>query len=159
MQEKVRPHITSARQHLDNLNFDDAHYELTSALKLDEANAIVYELLGETFVEQGDPDEARKAFRRAIDLEKANGTSATGGFEKYLWMGQLSEEGGEASIAYYRTGVKLLISVIGKEEEVDQPPMRARLASVYSAMAELYMTDLWCKALRSDDTGNRLTRS
>lgn len=142
MQESIDSHLTRARQHLDNLDFEDAHNELISAIKLNDTNAPVYELLGETLVEQGKPEEARDAFRRAIELEKVSGISS-GGFEKYLWMGQLSEEGGDASITYYRQGVKRLIAFIGKMEEEEQYMLRNRLASVYSAMAELYMTDLW----------------
>lgn len=146
--EDPAAHLLRARHYLNDLNFDDAHHEITAALKLDNANIAAFELLGEVLVEQDNPEEARKAFRRAIELEQQSGTTqTTSSFEKYLWMGQLSEEGGEASIAYYKVGVKRFIKFIGQQQEEDQYPLRARLASVYSAMAELYMTDLWYVSL------------
>lgn len=134
--------LSRARQCIDNLEFDDAQHQVESALRTLPNHAPSYELLGEVLVDQDQQDDARAAFKKAIECD-GNDPAAMTGFEKYLWMGQLCEEGGEAAIAYYKTGVKRLISVITRTDEDEQPPMRARLASAYSAMAELYMTDLW----------------
>lgn len=142
MNAEIEALLVTAKQCIDNLDFEDAQDQITSVLKLDEAYAPAYELLGEIYVEQEQEDDARTAFKKAIALDKHEENSMTG-FEKYLWMGQLCKEGGEMAIKYYKTGVKRLISVIARTEETDQYSMRARLASAYSAMAELYMTDLW----------------
>lgn len=142
MSTEIEVLLTTARQCIDNLEFDDAQHQIESALKILPNYAHSYELLGEVLVEQNEQDDARQAFTKAIKCDGNDPTAMTG-FEKYLWMGQLSKEGGEAAIAYYKVGVKRLISVIARTNEEEQPPMRARLASAYSAMAELYMTDLW----------------
>ncbi|CCG82187.1 TPR domain protein [Taphrina deformans PYCC 5710] len=138
---EIDSYLIQARSFIDNLEFGDAQDAIVSALNVDANYAPAYELLGEVFAEQEQQPNARVAFTKAIELD-AGSLDATTGFEKYLWMGQLCETGGEQSIAYYRTGVKRLIAAIAATTEADQPPMRARLASAYSAMAELYMTDL-----------------
>lgn len=142
MSAEIEALLIKARQCIDNLDFDDAQDQITSALKINETYAPAYELLGEIYVEQELQDDARTAFTKAIQCDKPNNDSMVG-FEKYLWMGQLCTEDGEQAIKYYKTGVKRLISVIARTDESDQYSMRVRLASAYSAMAELYMTDLW----------------
>lgn len=137
--------LTRARACADSLEFAEAQEVIVSALNIDANYAPSYELLGEIFAEQDQQSNARIAFSKAIELD-ATPDDATTGFEKYLWMGQLCEEGGEASLAYYKTGVKRLIGMIAQTKEESQPVIRARLASAYSAMAELFMTDLCMSA-------------
>src|SRR5690606_10521398 len=52
-------------------------------------------LLGEIYVELGDPDSAREAFTAAINLD---GDGTNDGAEKFLWLAQLNEEGGAKSV-------------------------------------------------------------
>lgn len=141
MNEERNACLVQAKLAIDRLDYDEAQEHIVAALNLDSNYPPAYELLGEIFVEQDQHQNARIAFGKAIELD-IDGADAKSGFEKYLWMGQLSEEGGTQAIDFYRKGVKRLINAIADTEEQHQPVMRARLASAYSAMAELYMTDL-----------------
>lgn len=138
MSTDIQSALKQARLAADDLDYDQAQAHVVSALEIDANYAPSYELLGEIFVEQEQIDNARIAFQRAIELDQDSSTA----FEKYLWMGQLCETNGLDAINYYKKGVKRLISVIADLPESEQPILRSRLASAYSAMAELYMTDL-----------------
>lgn len=136
----IQQHLKQARLAADRLDYDEAKSSIIAALELDDKYPPSYELLGEIFVEQGQPANARTAYTKAIELD--TGAETDVGFEKYLYMGQLAEDGGDSAIAFYKKGVKRLIGAISKLPESEQATLRNRLASAYSAMAELYMTDL-----------------
>lgn len=152
--EDVPTLLARARGQLDELSYDDARGTLVRALELDPSHAASHELLGELFVDQGHRDHARISFEKAVELETAAAASASTAdgagegeagaetFAKYLWLAQLCDEGSE-SLRWYETGVERLsrhIPAVSSAQEA--AALRARLASAYSAMAELYMTDL-----------------
>lgn len=139
MVSEIDSFLKQARGAADDLDFHAAQSHVVSALELDANYASAYELLGEIFVEQEQLGNARIAFQRAIELDSS---SSKTGFEKYLWMGQLCETSGRDAIVYYKKGIQRLIAVIADLPENEQSLLRSRLASAYSAMAELYMTDL-----------------
>src|ERR1700744_4883420 len=60
-------------------------------------------LLGEISVEQGDADAARGYFEQAVKLDPEGQLpeSVGGGAEKFLWLAQLCEEGGQQSVAWF----------------------------------------------------------
>lgn len=122
------------------------------------ANAIEYlpalALLGETSVELGDIDSARRYFVEAADIDK-NGEIPElrgGGPEKFFWLAQLSEEGGLDSVQWYQKGANVLrrqiasiVAETGDEEDDMDPSLyekRVKLANALCGIAEVYMTDL-----------------
>ncbi|CAG8918108.1 unnamed protein product [Penicillium salamii] len=108
-------------------------------------------LLGEIHVELGDIDTARTFFLQAVQLDQ-NGSipeSQGGGAEKFLWLAQLSEEGGKDSVLWFEMGVASLRQSIqgleGKtsaEEVADIAQKKIKLSNALCAVAEIYMTDL-----------------
>lgn len=108
------------------------------------------ELIGEIYLELGDPEEARSAFLQAaaLDPEGAIPEEAGGGADKFLWLAQLSEEGGTESVQWFEKGCAVLRREIGALEEnaksqVPQAEVKKRkLANALCGAAEVYMTDL-----------------
>lgn len=131
-------------------------------------------LLGEIHVELGDIEAARRYFLQAaaIDEDGTIGEDAGGGAEKFLWLAQLSEEGGQDSVDWFEKGaisLRLQIQVIqqlldqkkvGKDGESLIEEKRRKLAGALCAVVEVYMTDLsWeddaeqkCEALVTEAT-------
>ncbi|KAK3051622.1 hypothetical protein LTR09_007277 [Extremus antarcticus] len=114
-------------------------------------------LLGEISVELGDVDSARGYFEQAAALDPT-GTipeAMGGGAEKFLWLAQLSEEGGKESVQWYEKGVSALQAeiaalddsknVVGLDEEtllLMRVEKKRRLANALCSIVEVYMTDL-----------------
>ncbi|KAB5536622.1 hypothetical protein GE09DRAFT_1140686 [Coniochaeta sp. 2T2.1] len=121
-------------------------------------------LLGSIAVETGDIDDARKYFLRAVDTDPEGELpdEIGGGAEKFLWLAQLSEEGGNDSVKWFERGAGALRKAIGKAEEEGKTDVaeekKRKLAETLCAVAEVYMTDLsWeedaenrCEALISE---------
>lgn len=114
-------------------------------------------LLGEISVELGDVESARQYFEKAVALDPSGAVpeSAGGGAEKFLWLAQLSEEGGKESVAWYETGIKALQAEIaaldggngiaGMDEEsflLTRIEKKKKLANALCSIVEIYMTDL-----------------
>lgn len=128
-------------------------------------------LLGEIHVELGDIESARQYFQQAasIDEDGALGEDVGGGAEKFLWLAQLSEEGGQDSVDWYEKGAMSLRIYIQalldrKKLDVEAEAMleekRRKLAVALCGVVEVYMTDLsWeedaeqkCEALVTEAT-------
>ncbi|KAK3698476.1 hypothetical protein LTR37_016947 [Vermiconidia calcicola] len=113
-------------------------------------------LLGEISVELGDIDAAKGYFEQAVVLDPEGKVPETmgGGAEKFLWLAQLSEEGGKQSVEWYEKGVKALQAEIAtledggliglSEEELlfMRIEKKRKLANGLCSMVEVYMTDL-----------------
>ena len=106
-------------------------------------------LLGQINVELGDIDLARQAFETAVSLDPDGNLPEDegGGAEKFLWLAQLSEEGGQDSIDWFDKGAAALERELAslqdqgvKNEELLE--RRAKLASSLCGMVEVWMTDL-----------------
>jgi tetratricopeptide (TPR) repeat protein len=132
-------------------------------------------LLGQIHVELGEVETARAFFAAAVKTDE-DGTLAEdlgGGPEKFLWLAQLSDEGGQDSVAWFERGAAALRSQIQSlTESLESRPLtrdvqeaviaekRKRLAETLSAVVEVYMTDLsWeedaeqrCEALITEAT-------
>ncbi|KAL1837044.1 hypothetical protein VTJ49DRAFT_2887 [Mycothermus thermophilus] len=132
-------------------------------------------LLGHIHVELGDIDTARNFFTAAVNVDQ-DGTlpeDVGGGAEKFLWLAQLSEEGGQDSVSWFERGAAVLRAQIQElTESLESRPLtrdaqealiaekRRRLADALCAVAEVYMTDLsWeedaeqrCEALVTEAT-------
>src|SRR2546430_14828026 len=77
--------------------------------------------------------------------------SQGGGAEKFLWLAQLSDAGGEESVSWYEKGIACLTSQIASLESQTFPTEATRealetkrraLATALCATIEVYMTDL-----------------
>lgn len=110
------------------------------------------DLIGEIYIELGEPDEARKTFLEAVELDPQGleDNAAGAGADKFLWLAQLCEEGGEESVKWFDLGASVLRRELGEmgnndsnEEEVVIREMKIqKLANALCGAAEVYMTDL-----------------
>ena len=128
-------------------------------------------LLGEIHIELGDIETARQYFLQAasIDEDGTAGEDIGGGAEKFLWLAQLNEEGGQNSVDWFEKGATSLRTQIQallerKKMDVEIEAMllekRRKLAVALCGVVEVYMTDLsWeedaeqrCEALVTEAT-------
>lgn len=111
------------------------------------------DLLAHISLELGSPSAARTHFLAAVKLDPDGSIpeSDGGGAEKFLWLAQLSEEGGRDSVDWFEKGAEVLrreiMAVVGmgdKEGEAGDAVegMMKRLASALCGIVEIYMTDL-----------------
>ena len=118
-------------------------------------------LLAEIEVERGEVGRARELFGRAVGLDPEGRVPEVsgGGAEKFLWLAQLSEVGGEESVGWFERGAEVLRNDLvrlgeGAEAEAEAEAKRRKLAGALCAIAEVYMTDLsW-----EDDAEQRCER-
>ncbi|KAF2154603.1 hypothetical protein K461DRAFT_284958 [Myriangium duriaei CBS 260.36] len=113
-------------------------------------------LLGEISIELGDEDAAKEYFLLSVsaDPEGQLPDEAGGGAEKFLWLAQLSTEGGFDSVQWFEKGVAVLkrqIAALEGPEAKKRPEdqtlalledKRLRVARALCSVAEIYMTDL-----------------
>ncbi|SPQ18975.1 773709e9-f197-4a41-bbfa-d3f107a1833a [Thermothielavioides terrestris] len=132
-------------------------------------------LLGQIHVELGEIGAAREFFLAAVKVDEDGSLpdDVGGGPEKFLWLAQLSEEGGHDSVSWFERGAAALRAQIQTlTESLDSRPLtrdaqeaviaekRKRLAETLCAVVEVYMTDLsWeedaeqrCEALITEAT-------
>ncbi|CAG9970656.1 unnamed protein product [Clonostachys byssicola] len=110
-------------------------------------------LLGVLHIEVGDTDEARAFFEKAVRLDE-EGTleeKIGGGPEKFMFLAQLSEEGGQDSVKWFERGASALrqqiqnlttITSKSPEQQAALDEKQEKLGGVLCAVAEVYMTDL-----------------
>lgn len=132
-------------------------------------------LLGQIHVELGEIDEARDFFAAAVKADEDGllPEDVGGGPEKFLWLAQLSEEGGRDSVTWFERGAAALraqiqtltdkldsLPLTRKENEGIISEKARKLAETLCAVTEVYMTDLsWeedaeqrCEALITEAT-------
>ncbi|TGO33834.1 hypothetical protein BHYA_0225g00170 [Botrytis hyacinthi] len=170
--------ILKATNRLQEGDIEGAVPFAKKALELVDVQAIealpVLNLLGEIHVELGDVDSARQYFMQAAGIDEDGEVSEEvgGGAEKFLWLAQLSEEGGEDSVGWYEKGAISLKAQIGallekaEKNKLDEAGLatleekRRKLAVALCGVVEVYMTDLsWeedaeqkCEALVTEAT-------
>lgn len=110
-------------------------------------------LLGLLHVEDGEIDEAREFFERAAKIDKDGDMDEKvgGGPEKFLFLAELSEEGGQDTVKWFDRGavalrkqIQALDAVASKtpEQQAAHDDKQKKLGGVLCAVAEVYMTDL-----------------
>ncbi|RJE21330.1 TPR domain protein [Aspergillus sclerotialis] len=128
-----------------------AQHALELALANSPSQLCAVNLLAEVYIELGDIDSAREHFMRAVELDP-NGTIPEcdgGGAEKFLWLAQLSENGGADSVQWFERGVSALRQIIeqlegkaGSEYAAITEEKKRKMANALCGVAEIYMTDL-----------------
>lgn len=116
-------------------------------------------LLAEINLELGDAEAARDYFLQAVDIDPEGEIAEDegGGAEKFLWLAQLCEEGGEESVRWFERGAAVLrrdiamAEVEGGDRDILEEK-RKKLAGVLCGIIEVYMTDLsyvrpWCRLI------------
>ena len=110
-------------------------------------------LLGVLHIESGDIEEAREYFLRSVKLDE-DGTvdeKIGGGPEKFLFLAQLSEDGGQDSVQWFDRGASALrkqiqsLADVAKKtpaQQASHDEKQQKLGEVLCAVAEVYMTDL-----------------
>lgn len=110
-------------------------------------------LLGTLAVESGDVDEGRSYFERAVELDEDGmaDEKVGGGPDKFLFLAQLSEDGGQDSVKWFERGASALRSQIQNltglasrtpEQQASLDEKQEKLGGALCAVAEVYMTDL-----------------
>lgn len=109
-------------------------------------------LVAEINIELGNPSTAREHFLTAVALDPDGSIpeSEGGGAEKFLWLAQLSEEGGRESVEWFEKGAEVLrrqiVGMVGGDGEGEAGDevegLIRRLASALCGIVEVYMTDL-----------------
>ena len=125
----------------------------TRALALTPTSLQALELLAEIHVELGDVAAAHALYTQAAALDPtgAHETQGGSGPEKFLWLAQLSPDGGADAVAWYTAGVTVLRTLIAARDAGALPDLAERnleqkLASALCGLAELYMSDLCMEA-------------
>jgi tetratricopeptide (TPR) repeat protein len=132
------------------------------ALDVESVEALsTLNLLGEIHVELGDIEAARAYFSAAVNIDSSGEIPEEqgGGAEKFMWLAQLSDEGGRDSVDWFERGAEVLRFQIQKlvdrvqakggkmDAEVEElaqdvDAKRRKLAEALCAIVEVYMTDL-----------------
>ncbi|EEB09006.1 fungal protein [Schizosaccharomyces japonicus yFS275] len=135
--------LSAAKEKLLQSEVSEALSLAEQATKLcTEKDSRPYELLGEVFAEQGEFDKAKAAFEESIRLAKSSNNEDLG-YEKYLWMAQMGQQG-EPSLELYNKGISILEILAQKQQgNADElAEIRKKLVGAYCGIAELFMTDL-----------------
>ena len=105
-----------------------------------------FSLIALIYVQLGNTDLACDYFLKAVELDPDGSIpeSEGGGAEKFLWLAQLSEEGGHDSIKWFQRGATIYRNKIAALEDGDAitNDRRKKLAGVLCSITEVYMTDL-----------------
>jgi tetratricopeptide (TPR) repeat protein len=167
--------LHQAHSALQKGDIEDAVEPAQQALGLLDIESVdalpVLNLLGEIHVELGDIETARNYFLQAaaIDEDGALGEDVGGGAEKFLWLAQLSEDGGQDSVDWFEKGamsLRIYIQALLDRKKLDAEAQamleekRRKLSVALCGVVEVYMTDLsWeedaeqkCEALVTEAT-------
>lgn len=149
--------LTDAETQFHVGNLDEAITLATQALEVTgeggdfELRAL--NLLGILYLEAGEVEDARALFEKAVSLDEdgAADEKIGGGPEKFMFLAQLSEEGGQDSVTWFERGAAALRRQIQgltdtsnktPEQQASLEEKQEKLGGVLCAVAEVYMTDL-----------------
>ena len=105
-----------------------------------------FNLIGNIYIQQGNGELASEYFHKALELDPDGSIpeSEGGGSEKFLWLAQLSEDGGHDSVRWFQKGATVLRNQIAASGDggANTVELRKKLAAVLCSITEVYMTDL-----------------
>ncbi|EWC48421.1 hypothetical protein DRE_02190 [Drechslerella stenobrocha 248] len=113
---------------------------ITRALAKNPVSLPALELAGEINVELEDTATAIRCFTAATELDPDGKSS---GAEKFLWLAELCDEGGDVAVRWYQRAVEFLRAHVAEAKGDDKQAAEQKLCSALCGIAELYMTDLW----------------
>ncbi|EGY18473.1 TPR domain-containing protein [Verticillium dahliae VdLs.17] len=150
MDPKVLLEAASAK--LEEGDLENALGAATAALQATgpggELELLCTNMIGQIYVEAGEIDDARAAFTRAVALDSDGSADEArgGGPEKFLWLAQLSEDGGQDSVRWFERGaaalraqIRALDETAGRrtaEQEALLEARKRRLAGTLCGVAE-----------------------
>lgn len=114
-------------------------------------------LLGEISLQLGDTDAARGYFEQGASRDPRGDAEGPlgGNAEKFLWLAQLCEDGGQRSVEWFEKGAQVLQREIGELDSgrdvagldpetvmLIRAEKKRKLANALCGIVEVYMTDL-----------------
>lgn len=139
--------ITQGRQYLDSSDPQEC-IQLLAPIALDKPGQQellpLYQLLGEAFLESGNPKDAYDLFKSCAELDPEG---ALGGIEKFLWLGQLT--GGREGESWFEKGIQGLrqditkLTAEGDKKQDELKLKKLKLCEALCGIVEIWMTDLW----------------
>jgi tetratricopeptide (TPR) repeat protein len=117
----------------------------------DPNNVLILQTLGEAYVEIGEPANAYALFEKSAELD---GEGKQGGFEKFLWLGQLN--GDRIGLGWYEIGLNGLREQYSHaSQEEDIAFLKKKISQGLCGMIEIWMTDL-CMEPEAESTCDKL---
>ncbi|CEO94599.1 unnamed protein product (mitochondrion) [Plasmodiophora brassicae] len=126
MECNVADLLDRARLLLSQCQPDVAVKFIERAIEQDSNDMAALDMLAEVLLELDRTEEAVRALRRSIDLYPNSNAN------KYMSLAQLLS--GREALGLYERGIQLMLSGIDRDD--------SSVAAAYSAIAELFMTDL-----------------
>lgn len=117
------------------------------ALEIDPHSLPALECAAEIHVEMGEIDTARSFYMKAAEADPDGNPEEEGGSgpEKFLWLAQLSAEGGMDAVRWYEKGLDALRRWMGRSDAGIRWRDRGlpeKTCSALCGLTELFMTDL-----------------
>lgn len=97
----------------------------------------IFQLLGEAYLDLGDPQNAYQQFTKAAKLDPQG---VVGGIEKFLWLGQIT--GGQDGLKWFEKGAMGLREEMSKHGSNLNSLSKKKLIESLCSMIEIWMTDL-----------------
>ncbi|KAJ1724825.1 hypothetical protein LPJ53_000961 [Coemansia erecta] len=127
--------LAKTRGFMDDNKYEIAFKYVVKALEKEESNTQALLLAAIIQLESGEIDLAVNCLNRCVDI------SPDRGFEKYMYLGQLSVE--LEAVKYFQLGIDAMqrdLSELPQDGEM-AATLRRKMAEAYVAMTEIYLTD------------------
>ncbi|XP_063402927.1 uncharacterized protein LOC134686963 [Mytilus trossulus] len=134
--------LDKAEDCINRFEYELAQKFCQRALEIEADNIRALETTGTLLLELGNPESAKQCFGRVVEI------SPDKGHEKYMYLGQLFE--GAQAVECYQKGIELMLKEKENQQALElaaacggpQSVTDSDISGAYSAIAELYMTDL-----------------
>ncbi len=128
--------LDKADSYIEEYNYDMAQKFLHRALEINCDHPRALETIASLLLEAGETEKAKQCLGRAITVMPGQGHA------KYFSLAQLFA--GQESLDLYKQGILVLQETISQlnPSESEAKEAQKELSSAFSAVAELYMTDL-----------------
>lgn len=134
--------LDKAEDCINRFEYEIAQKFCQRALEIEADNIRALETTGTLLLELGNPESAKQCFGRVVEI------SPDKGHEKYMYLGQLFE--GAQAVECYQKGIELMLKEKENQQALEvaaacgepQSVTDSDISGAYSAIAELYMTDL-----------------
>ncbi|XP_076075406.1 uncharacterized protein LOC143046239 [Mytilus galloprovincialis] len=134
--------LDKAEDCINRFEYEIAQKFCQRALEIEADNIRALETTGTLLLELGNPESAKQCLGRVVEI------SPDKGHEKYMYLGQLFE--GAQAVECYQKGIELMLKEKENQQALEvaaacggpQSVTDSDISGAYSAIAELYMTDL-----------------